>query len=122
MNIEARIKRNKLDELAGKFYQNSNSDFITNLQQKGFTALVGIKRKDGIYTVIGENCTFFCSKSGEERQISHQDFLEILKKNALKLGKSEEFDFLEIKKDCFIWILNIQTMNAIWNTILLLHK
>jgi hypothetical protein len=122
MNIEARIKRNKLDVLAGEFYQNSSSSFIKDLQQKGFEAIVGIKRNDGLYTVIGKDFTYFYSISGTKGQISHQDFLEVLKKNALKLGKLNEFEFVEISQDCSIWVLNGETMNAIWNTIMLLYK
>ncbi|MEO6176748.1 MAG: hypothetical protein ABIP27_16475 [Flavobacterium circumlabens] len=59
MSIEARIKRNKLDVLAGEFYQNVDSNFIKHLQQKGFDAILGIKRQEGFYTVIGKDFTYF---------------------------------------------------------------
>ncbi|MCD0464947.1 hypothetical protein [Flavobacterium sp. ENC] len=122
MSIEAKIKRNKLDVLAGEFYQNADSNFIKHLQQKGFEAIVDIKRQDGIYTVIGKDFTYFYSNSGIEDQISHKDFLEVLKKNAMKIGKANDFEFVKYKEDCSIWVLNGETMNAIWNTVMLLHK
>ncbi|KRB56715.1 hypothetical protein [Flavobacterium sp. Root186] len=121
-NIEARIKRNKLDLCAGKFYVNNDSDFIKDLKQKGFSALVGIRRDDDVYTVIGNDFTYYCSNFRVEGQISHDAFLKILKKNALKFGKTAEYEFVEINESCSIWVLNIETMNAIWNTIMFLHN
>lgn len=120
--IRARIKRNKFDFCAGEFYKDNDSDFITELKQKGFPALVGIKRNDGIYTVLGNDFIYYRSSSGIEGQIQHGDFLKNLRDITLKNGKSANYEFIEIKEDCSIWVLNIYTMNAMWNTLLLLNK
>lgn len=76
--IRARIKRNRFDFYAGEFYQDNDSDFIRELKQKGFPALVGIKRNDGIYTVLGNDFIYYRSSSDMEGQIQHGDFLKIL--------------------------------------------
>jgi hypothetical protein len=121
INIEARIKSNKLDELAGGFYQDANSQITKDLRKKNKAALLGIKREDGVYTIIGEEYTYYSTSSGVVGEISHEDFLKILKDNAFNLGKSGEFHFVNINGSDSIWVLNGPTMNAIWNTIILLH-
>src|SRR5690606_26961613 len=118
INISARIRRNGLIELAGEFYCDPNSQIVKELNKKNKSALLGIQRDDGIYTVIGEESVYYLTNAGIEREISHPKLLEILKNSALKIGKKAEFEYVNINDQDSIWVLNGPTMNALWNTIL----
>ncbi|WKN43942.1 hypothetical protein [Tunicatimonas pelagia] len=120
--LRARVRRNKLEKLAGESYRDEKSQLIKSLHNEDKKALLGIQKGDGIYTVLGEECVYYSSNSGIERKISYGRFTEILRSNALKTGKTTEFEFLNITEQDCIWILNTRTMNAIWNTVLLLQK
>jgi hypothetical protein len=122
INIKARIKRNKLDELAGKSYKDEESEIIKHLNSVNKRALLGIQREDGIYTFIGEDCIYYLTALGVEGEISHGKFLDILKENALKRGKTGEFEFININEENAVWVMNAYTMNAMWNTIMLLYR
>lgn len=122
VSIKARIKRNKLDVLAGKYYVDDNSDIVKYLNSLDKKALVGIQREDGIYTIIGEENVYYLSALGIEGAIPLGEFLQILSKNALALGKTALFEFIKIKEDDAIWLQNAHTMNAMWNTMLLLNN
>lgn len=122
INIKARIKRNQFDVLAGEFYQDENTQIIKELNLQGKKALLGIQREDKIYTVIGESSVYYSTNLGVEGEISHEEFLKFLQKNAINLGKKGIFEFVSINEQDVIWVLNGPTMNAMWNTILLLHN
>ncbi len=49
-------------------------------------------------------------------------FLTLLEKNALLNGKTKRYEFIKINERDFIWVMNIEAMNALWNTMHLLNK
>ena len=122
VNIKARIKRNRLDELAGEYYQDENSEIVKCLNSRNKNALVGIKRPDGIYTVIGEEYVYYLIESGVDGEIAHGDILKILKENAWAKGKTGQFEFVQINQQDYVWFLNGGVMNTMWNLIILLNN
>ncbi len=120
INIEARVKRNNFTKLAGESYCDKNSPIVQDLNKFNKKALLGIQRRDGVYTIIGEEFVYYLTSLGVKGEILHKDFLDILKRNAFSAGKSGNFEHLDINESDSIWILNGPTMNAMWNTILLL--
>lgn len=120
--VKARIKRNKLDELAGFCYRDEHSDIVKYLKDMQKKALLGIQKADGVYTIIGEESVYYSTPLGIEGEISHKDFLAILTKNAMSLGKMAQFEFVEMKNKDLVWVSDVQTMNAMWNTIILLSS
>jgi hypothetical protein len=121
VNLKARIKRNMLDKLSGNYYLGEDSGLVNRLNSLKKSALVGIQREDGVYTVIGKERVYYSNLSGIEGEIAIEDFLAILQKNALSLGKTAPYEFVPINKREVIWVMNVQVMNALWNTLLLLH-
>jgi hypothetical protein len=120
ININARIRRNKLDLLAGESYRDENSEIVKYLNRVNKKALLGIQRTDGIYTIIGEEYTYYSTDLGVEDSIKHVHFLAILSTNAMRIGKAGNFEFIKVNERDSIWLKNAETMNALWNTILLL--
>lgn len=120
VNIKARIRRNKFDVLAENSYRDENSEIVKYLNSVNKKALVGIQREDGIYTIVGEEFIYYLTALGKEGEIRHKDLLEILTKNARSLGKMGHFEFVNINEQDAVWLKNIETMNAMWNTIMLL--
>ena len=122
INIKNRIRRNMLDKLAGKYYKNESSDIILHLNSKEKKGIVGIQREDGIYTIIGTEKIYYLTTSGIEGEISIDNFLTILKETAMKYGKKAQYEFIKINETNSIWVMNIQTMNALWNTMLYINN
>lgn len=120
INIKARIKRNRLDELAGEFYRDETSFIVKELNDKNRKALLGIQSDDGKYTILGEESVYYRTSSGFEGEIPYAMFLKILTENAWSLGKTGDFEVVKISEKDSIWVLNAATMTAMWNTILLL--
>jgi hypothetical protein len=118
-NIKARIKRNMLAELSGKYFIDEEADLVKDLNRRGKNAFLGIQREDNIYTIIGEDKIYYSTSLDNEYEISINEFLEILSREALRSGKFQSFEFVNIKNDIYIWVMNAQTMNALWNTMLL---
>lgn len=118
--IKARVKRNQLEELAGLFYCDNESLFIKELRNNGLNAILGIKKDDSTYTVIGEDYVYYLTKSRKHSKITHLDFNQLLSKNAMKLGKAGDFEYVPINNQDTIWVANAQIMNALWNTSMLL--
>ena len=122
VNLKARIRRNKFDELAGEYYQDEYSEIVKYLNGKNKKALLGIKRDDGIYTIIGEESDYYLTEAGVEGGISHTDLLEILRENAMAKGKKGQFDFVQVNQQDSIWFENGGVMNTMWNLIILLNN
>jgi hypothetical protein len=122
MNIKARIKRNLFIEVTGQYYQDFDSEIVKELNLRGKDALLGIKRNDGVYTIIGKHDVFFSLKNGSEFVISHVDLIKILTKNAMSQGSQGNFEYVKINEDESIWFENAEIMNVIWNTIIFLEK
>lgn len=55
INIKARIKRNRLDILAGDNFRSENSEMVNQLKNKGKDAILGIATNDEVYTIIGKD-------------------------------------------------------------------
>jgi hypothetical protein len=119
INLRARIKRNKLNILTGKHFRDENSDIIKDFNSKNKKALVGIQREDGIYTIIGDENIYYLTISGKEGEISIPDLLMILRKITFEQGKNVSYEFVKINNTDSIWMLNNETLNALWNTLLL---
>jgi len=84
-------------------------------------ALLGIQKEDGTYTIVGESSIYYLTPTGTESEISQKDFLKLLHQNAWALGKKGDFEFLKVNEQDLVWLKDASTMNAMWNTILLLH-
>jgi len=113
--IEARVKRSQFDQLAGNYYRDNSSQVVESLNRQNKKAYFGIQDEGGMYTVIGEESVYFSVVSGQEREISNPDFLRILQKNAMEAGKSGQFEFVNIDGKESVWVLNGETMCAMWN-------
>lgn len=122
VNLKARIKRNMLDILSGKSFRDENSEIIQHLNENGANALVGIQREDGIYTIIGVEKIYYMTPLMTKSDIPIGEFLSILTKNAMTHGKKSTYEFVEISEKNTAWVMNAETMNALWNTMLLLDR
>ncbi|GGH32930.1 hypothetical protein FAZ19_23465 [Sphingobacterium alkalisoli] len=122
VDIKARIKRNLLDKLSGKYYRDESSDIIQYLNKNNVKALVGIQQDDGIYTIIGTEKIYYLTPSMTKGEIVIGDFLTILNQVALTFGKSEKYEFIKVNEHDYVWVMNLETMNALWNTMLLLYN
>lgn len=120
--IKARIKRNLFMELAGSDFRDGDADIIKYLNSVNKQSIIGIQRKDGIYTVIGERCIYYLTPLGVEGEISFEAFLDILRQNGLSLGKGGKFEFVNVNERDAVWLKDGPTMSAMWNTLLLLHQ
>jgi hypothetical protein len=119
--VQARIRRNGLAKLAGNHYLDEDAGLVNQLKSSKKGAFVGIEREDGVYTVLGEERVCYLTPSGVEGEIAIGEFLAILQKNALLLGKKSPHEFVALNEQASIWIMNGEVMNALWNTLLLLH-
>lgn len=122
INIKARIKRNMLDQLSGKHYRDESSDIVRDLNSNKKDALVGIQREDGIYTIIGVEKIYYRTPTGVDGEIFISDFLKILNEITLRFGKTVEYEYMKINEFESIWVMNSQTLNALWNTMLLVYN
>ncbi|MEP0262308.1 hypothetical protein [Dokdonia sp.] len=125
MKLEAlkkRIKRNRLAELADEFYCDANSQIVTDLKSNGKDVYFGIQNENGTYTILGSEYTYYRMKDGNEKRILNKDFVLVLQKNAMNIGKGGEFEFINIGKQDSVWVINGKTMCAIWNTVKFLNE
>lgn len=118
--IEARVKRNKLPVLADSNYRDNNSELVKGLGESGKDVYLGIESDSGIYTLLGPDKVYFATESGSENEVSNSDFLAILQQNAMKIGKSGDFQYVTIGSGESVWVKDGATMCALWNTLLLL--
>lgn len=118
INLKARIKRNMLDTLSAENYRDEHSEIIQYLNNLGADILVGIERKDGIYTLIGTETIYYMTPSMVQEKLPIKDFLRILQATAMTMAT---YEFIKINKNASIWVMNTQVMNALWNTMLLLE-
>lgn len=109
-----------LDKLSGNYYVAEHSSIITQLNAVNKPALVGIQREDGIYTIIGPENVYYSTPFGTEGEIVISDLLNILRENAMRLGKTAKYEFVALNSTDVIWVMNPQVMSALWNTLLLL--
>lgn len=121
-NIKARVKHNMFDVLAGSNFRDETSEIITHLNSIGQKALLGMEREDGIYTIMGEDHIYYLTPERIAGQIPHKDFLKILHKNAMSLGKKAQFDYVPVNEKDVVWVKDAYTMNAMWNTIMMLDQ
>ncbi|RKO72602.1 hypothetical protein D7322_07350 [Sphingobacterium puteale] len=119
-NLKARIKRNMLDILSGKSFRDETSEIIKHLNKSDANAFVGIQREDGIYTIIGAEKIYYMTPLMTKGDMPIGEFLSVLTKNAMTLGKTSTYEFVKISENNTVWVMNAETMNALWNTMLLL--
>jgi hypothetical protein len=121
--LKSKIKRNNLEEYAEQYFRNENSQIVSSLNNEGKSALFGIEREDGIYTIIGEKSVYYTAASGNKGEITLNEFSEILHHNAMQKGKGGNFEFLQINNQGdLLWLYNRETMNALWNIILWINR
>ncbi|GAA3940948.1 hypothetical protein GO495_09500 [Chitinophaga oryziterrae] len=120
VNIKARIEQNGFDIYAEDAFRDENAEIIKYLNSIGKKALVGIQREDGIYTIVGEEYVYYLTLSGTTGEMSLDAFRKILKADAMSLGKKGDFQFLKINEQDTVWLKSVETMNAMWNTIMYL--
>ena len=118
--IEARVKRNNLLVLAESNYRDNESELVKSLGESGKDVYLGIENDNGIYTLLGPDKVYFATESGFESEISNSNFLAVLQQNAMKVGKSGDFQYVTIKSGEAVWVKDGATMCALWNTLLLL--
>lgn len=122
-HLKNRIKQNKLKEYAGKHFVDENSEIISSFKKDGKKALLGIKRRDGVYTIIGEDYVYYNSNTGKEEKIPLSAFSNFLHENGLKKGKLfARYKYVKITNCNKIWLKNKSTMSALWNTVLWLEQ
>jgi len=107
-----------LDTLSAENYRDEHSEIIQYLNNLGADILVGIERKDGIYTLIGTETIYYMTPSMVQEKLPIKDFLRILQATAMTMAT---YEFIKINKNASIWVMNTQVMNALWNTMLLLE-
>ena len=119
--LKARIERNNLKVYAKNYFVDENSKIIKFLREEGEKALVGIKRDDKIYTILGERFVYYSSPSGKKERLSLSTFSNLLHKEAMRKGKLfATYKYLKIGENEKIWLNNRKTMEAMWNTVLYL--
>jgi hypothetical protein len=118
--IEARVKRNNLPVLADSNYRDNQSKLVKGLSESGKDVYLGIESDSGIYTLLGPDRVYFTTQSGSESEVLNSDFLVILQKNAMKIGKFGDFQYVTIESGESVWVKDGSTMCALWNTLLLL--
>ncbi len=120
--LHARIKRSQLEKLAGICYRGIDSALLKEFNTKNKKAIVGIQSDSGMYTILGEETVFYKTEQGREGEIPILEFTRILQSNGLKKGKNSGIKTIETNEMYSIWILNEQTMCAMWNVVLYLEK
>lgn len=121
--LKAKIKRNNLEEYSGSYFIDETSKIIKTLNSNEKKALVGIERKDGVYTILGEKFVYYSTVSGGKGQVPLKSFSDILHDNAMKKGKLfAKYKFIKINDKEKVWLNNKLTMNALWNIVLWLEK
>ena len=121
-SVEARARRNRLDELAGENYRDKCSDIVSKLKNEGKYPYLGIQNDDGCYTIVGQNCCYIMTDQGVSMEIAHDKFLNILRENAMKLGKQANFEYVSIDENGAAWLKDGQTMNAMWGLVQFINR
>ncbi|WP_430409549.1 hypothetical protein [Kordia sp.] len=121
--LKARIKRNNLEKNAGHYFVDETSAIINLLKKEGKEVLLGIHRKDGVYTILEKKFVYYSTASGHKDQIQLNKFSDILQSNALKKGKFfSSYKYVKLDNNERVWLKNQATMESLWNTILWLEK
>lgn len=119
--LKARIKRNNLKRYAKKYFIDETSETIRLLNSEEKKALVGIKKDDSLYTVLGEEFVYYSSLSGKKGKIKLNVFSNNLHEETLRKGKIfARYKYIKIENGEKVWLNNKLTMQALWNTILYL--
>ncbi|MBE8725829.1 hypothetical protein [Flavobacterium hungaricum] len=117
--LKSKIKRSNLKEYSGDYFRDDSSQIVVFLNKEGKSALFGIQKEEGIYTIVGKKSVYYSTIFSNPKEIPLSSFSEILHQNALKRGKGVEFEFLQLNdNEDSVWLHNQETMNALWNIIL----
>lgn len=122
ISLKTKLERKDLAENAGKYFVDEASDIIKELNLQGELALLGIRDKKGIYTIIGKDYVYYLTSSGKKGKISHEEFSEELGENANRIGKGwlkSKFMFKNIilRNNDKVWLHNAKTMFSLWGII-----
>lgn len=120
--LNAKIKRNNLEEYAGEYFRDNNSQIVLDMKKSGDDALFGIEKENGVYTIIGEKYAYFSTPLGKNQKISLERFSKFLHSNAMNKGKKARYEFLDFENEHEVWVLNINVMSAFLNIILWLEN
>jgi len=116
--LEARIKRTNIKAITGSLYRDQKSEIVMSLNDNYKDALLGIENNEnGFYTILGREKTYFYSYSGKSGEILNTELIDVLSKNGMRLGKSGDFEFIEINST-LLWMHNGETMCALWNLLI----
>lgn len=117
--LKARLERNGLKKYADKHFTDETSPVVNKLKQEGKDAVIGIQRKDGAYTVLGEKFIYYSTPLGEKGQLPLSVFSNELHENGMSKGKLfARYKYLKLKNGHRVWLKNKLTMCALWNTLL----
>ncbi|CAM1368146.1 hypothetical protein [Tenacibaculum xiamenense] len=120
--IRKRAESLSFSQIAGEFYINENSSTIKSLKKTGGEAFLGIRNKEGLYTVIGKDYLFFCDRSGFEKRVLNKDLWGIIKRKLRTMSKNDHIEFIQISDNDSIWVLNTSMFSIISSLILFLTR
>lgn len=120
--VEARAKRSKLIELAGRDYRDSSSEIVAKLNRENQRAFLGIQHDNGPYTIIGSDRLFLSTPAGMEFSVSHSEFLNAMQSTGMDRGKGGEFEYVPVGEGHSVWVKDGPTMCALWNIVLALSR
>lgn len=119
--LKARIERNNFKSYAKNYFMDENSLIVKELKAEGKEALLGIKKNDKTYTILGEKFVYYSLPSRQKGKLLLCSFSNLLHKEAMRKGKLfVSYKYLKIGNGEKIWINNRKTMEAMWNTVLYL--
>lgn len=110
----ARVKRQKINVHAGRYFKDDSSELINSLKNEGKKALIGIGRDDGVYTVLGEEYVYYCTTSGKKYEMLLQEFSDAISHNAIMKRKWRRFKYMKVNGEK-VWLHNRLTMYGLMN-------
>ncbi len=125
--LKAKVRRNGFIISAGKYYKDESSEVITMLKSKGEKALIGIQKKNGIYTVIGEDFIHYLTPTGKHGKIFLNEFVKELEQSLSRKKPSFLMSWLThrnivLSNNDKVWLRNSDVTYTLWNTIDWLKK
>lgn len=117
--LKARIRRKGVITMSGDYYQDLDSELIKKMNANEKSAIFGILREDGAYTVLGSEKIYFRTIDGKISEMTIEDFEGHLAEYAQKKGKEYEFEIIPVGSQNYqVWVLNSQWMFSFWNLLI----
>ncbi len=125
--LKAKVRRNGFIISAGKYYKDESSEIVKKLKSKGEKALIGIQKKNGIYTVIGQDFIHYLTPNGKHGKILLNEFIKELEQNLSRKKTSWLMSRLThrnivLSNSDKVWLCNSDVLYTLWNTIDWLEK